>query len=80
MTKCNYTVGYMRLLLPKFNKQYGIEKSIMTVITDGYSHRGELFEKTQSEYDDIREQEDQISGDYGWRCNRKRELIYSFRD
>ena len=73
-TPLDQCLGYMRLLLPKFNKQYGIEKSIMTVITDGYSHRGELFEKTQSEYDDMREQEESI-GEMGWKCNRKRELI-----
>ena len=34
------TLVAMRTLLREFNKEYGIEKSILTVITDGYSHRG----------------------------------------
>ena len=37
----------MRGLLPKFNKMYGIEKSILTVITDGYSHSANILNQDE---------------------------------
>tara|TARA_A100001015_G_scaffold277739_1_gene337213 strand:+ start:111 stop:2459 length:2349 start_codon:yes stop_codon:yes gene_type:complete len=40
---------YMRKLIPLFNKKYGIEKSILTVITDGYSHSSSLLSPTKEE-------------------------------
>lgn len=40
---------YMRKLIPLFNKKYGIEKSILTVITDGYSHHSDLLNQTKEE-------------------------------
>ena len=42
----------LRVLLPKFNAEYQIEKSILTIITDGYSHQSEIFDKDSSELAD----------------------------
>jgi hypothetical protein len=39
----------LRKLLPEFNRAYGIEKSILTVITDGFSHRSPLLDTDSSE-------------------------------
>ena len=65
----------MRTLVPAFNSEYGIEKSILTVITDGFSHGSKMFSQTDSEYEEKKEQE---SDEYGWRTPTKRVLIDPF--
>ena len=42
-TPLNHCLVAMRKLLPEFNTAYSIEKSILTVITDGYSHSSPLL-------------------------------------
>lgn len=49
-TPLNSSIAYMRKLLPEFNKAYGIEKSILTIITDGESHPSVHLSNTK-EYD-----------------------------
>jgi len=71
-TPLNQCLAVLRKLLPEFQKQYGIEKSILTVITDGYSHGGALFERDDAETAQIKEQ----SGDnYSYMTEMERELI-----
>jgi len=81
-TPLDQTLGYMRVLLPAFNKKYGIEKSILTVITDGYSHTGNLYDKSVSEHDDWDKQWKSIEEDneYVYRSGvtQSRELIDPF--
>jgi hypothetical protein len=60
-------------MLPKFNTQYSIEKSILTIITDGYSHQGDFLDKSKEEYDVIKSQES--DGEYSWRTPHSREII-----
>jgi hypothetical protein len=69
-TPLDATIIAMRGLLPKFNKAYGIEKSILTVITDGYSHSGNIMDMTDEEREEQKEQ----MGDE-WRVRKERDLI-----
>jgi hypothetical protein len=62
----------LRKLLPKFNSKYSIEKSILTIITDGYSHQGDLLQQTREEQDSVDSQRD---NDMGWRTPMLRQLI-----
>lgn len=72
-TPLNQCVIALRKLLPEFNKNYSIEKSILTVITDGYSHGGNFIYETQKEREDLASQND---GDqYCWRTKRERFLL-----
>tara|TARA_B100000902_G_scaffold239631_1_gene226919 strand:- start:165 stop:1253 length:1089 start_codon:yes stop_codon:yes gene_type:complete len=72
-TPLDATLVAMRGLLPQFNKAYGIEKSILTVITDGYSHSANILNMTDEERKD---QEEQFGDDeYGYRCKKERDLI-----
>jgi hypothetical protein len=48
-TPLDHCLVVMRKLLPEFNRAYGIEKSILTVITDGFSHRSSLLNVDSSE-------------------------------
>ena len=62
----------MRGLLPKFNKMYGIEKSILTVITDGYSHSANILNQDEKENDF----DEQMLGDgYSWDVKKERDII-----
>ena len=72
-TPLNQSLGVLRKLLPEFQRQYGIEKSILTVITDGYSHGGALFEKDDAENAQIKEQSAGV--DYGYMTQVDREII-----
>ena len=69
-TPLDATLVAMRGLLPKFNKAYGIEKSILTVITDGYSHSGNIMDMSDEEREEQKEQ----MGDE-WRVRKERDLI-----
>jgi hypothetical protein len=75
-TPLDHCLTAMRALVPAFNSEYGIEKSILTVITDGFSHRSDIFGQRDEEYNEIKEQEgDDFSS---WRTPKKRVLIDPF--
>ena len=57
-TPLNHTIVGLRKFLPEFNKKYGIEKSILTVITDGYSHGSDYLRESEEENADRRSQTD----------------------
>ena len=57
-TPLNHTLVGLRKFLPEFNKKYGIEKSILTVITDGYSHSSDYLRESEEENADRRSQTD----------------------
>jgi len=73
-TPLNGALVYMRKLLPEFNKNYSIEKSILTVITDGESHHTPMLKNTDEETKQINEQIDP-NDEYSWRTREKSELI-----
>lgn len=66
----------MRCLIPAFNSEYNIEKSILTIITDGFSHGSKMFSMIDSEYEEKKEQES--NDEYSWRTPTKRVLIDPF--
>ena len=72
-TPLDHCLTAMRRLIPDFNAEYGIEKSILTVITDGYSHRSDVFSKSNEEYEEAKEQQNE--DEYYWRSQTKRYLI-----
>ena len=57
-TPLNHTLVGLRKFLPEFNKKYGIEKSILTVITDGYSHGSDYLRESSEENEDRKSQTD----------------------
>jgi hypothetical protein len=71
-TPLDQSLVALRKLLPKFNSKYSIEKSILTIITDGYSHQGDLLQQTREEQDSVDSQRD---NDMGWRTPMLRQLI-----
>jgi len=74
-TPLDAAIVAMRCLLPEFNTEYGIEKSILTIITDGYSHSADILSKSDEEHDDVQEQ---AGTESSWRCTQKRTLIDPF--
>jgi hypothetical protein len=70
-TPLDTTLVAMRKILPEFNKRYAVEKSILTVITDGYSHTAHILEPDSEEQAEIKEQCDGES----WNFKKERELI-----
>ena len=72
-TPLDHTLTAMRVLIPEFTSEYGIEKSILTVITDGYSHRSSCFSQSDSEREEMKEQQDEDG--YYWRSTTKRYMI-----
>ena len=71
-TPLDTTLVAMRGLLPKFNKAYGIEKSILTVITDGYSHSADILNLNDEER---AEQKEQMGDLDSWDTNQERDII-----
>jgi len=69
-TPLDHTLVAMRKFLPEFNKKYNIEKSILTVITDGFSHSSDLLRQDDAEREDIKSQ----IGDE-WRYNSQRYIL-----
>ena len=57
-TPLNHTLVGLRKFLPEFNKKYNVEKSILTVITDGYSHGSDYLRESEEENADRRSQTD----------------------
>ena len=55
-TPLDHTLFAMRTLLRDFQSEYGIEKSILTVITDGYSHGSNVLQRTEETNAQIKEQ------------------------
>ena len=75
-TPLDQTLIMLRQLLPEFNAQYGIEKSILTVITDGYSHGADFLNRTIEEKEDMVAQEKNCNDDgISWRVEKSRDLI-----
>ena len=72
-TPLNHCLLGLRRMLPEFNKEYGIEKSILTVITDGYSHESDILQKSDGERADWDEQRDSIEDK--WSAQYERDLI-----
>ena len=71
-TPLDTTLVAMRGLLPQFNKAYGIEKSILTVITDGYSHSADILNLNDQER---AEQKEQMGDLDSWDTNQERDII-----
>ena len=71
-TPLNHCLLAMRKWIPEFNKMYGIEKSIMTIITDGFSHESDLLRQSDEEWADAKSQ---MGSDWIGRSNMKRYLI-----
>ena len=69
-TPLDHTLVAMRKFLPEFNKKYNVEKSILTVITDGFSHSSDLLRQDDAERKDVR---DQIGDE--WRYNSQRYIL-----
>ena len=69
-TPLDHTLVAMRKFLPEFNTKYNVEKSILTVITDGFSHGSDLLRQDDAERDDIKAQ----IGDE-WRYNSQRYIL-----
>ena len=61
-----------RTLLKDFIRNYSVEKSILTVITDGYSHTADSLKKSDDEFASEREQRG--NGD-SWNTKHIREII-----
>ena len=72
-TPLNHTLLALRKLLPDFNREYGIEKSILTVITDGYSHESDLLRMDDGESRDRSAQKETLEDKYG--ASYERDLI-----
>jgi len=72
-TPLDQSLVALRNILPKFNTQYSVEKSILTIITDGYSHQGDLLQRTAEETEVIKSQE--TDDDYSWRIPTTRQLV-----
>ena len=63
----------LRKFIPEFNHQYQIEKSILTVITDGYSHSSRFFDGGDEEREDETSQmKGEDDGGYRSRWRKKR--------
>ncbi len=69
-TPLDHTLVAMRKFLPEFNTKYNVEKSILTVITDGFSHGSDLLRQDDAEREDIKAQ----IGDE-WRYNSQRYIL-----
>jgi len=77
-TPLNHALVAMRKFLPEFNKMYGIEKSILTVITDGYSHSTNLTRLSEDDQKDVDEQRDFLVADMkedSWNIKDERNII-----
>jgi hypothetical protein len=72
-TPLNQSLVVLRKMLPIFNAKYKVEKSILTIITDGYSHSGSLLKQTEEESDAVAEQ--QTPGEYSYRSDQWRQII-----
>ena len=74
-TPLDHTLVAMRKLLPEFNHKYKVEKSILTVITDGYSHSSRFFQGSDEETADITAQQETGDSLYRSRYNSKRYFL-----
>lgn len=74
-TPLDTTLVAMRTLIPEFNRQYAIEKSILTVITDGYSHSANIFQMSEEEQAERKAQATEGGSEVYEIEHRKREII-----
>jgi len=73
-TPLDQTLVALRTLLPEFNAQYGIEKSILTVITDGFSHGADLLQMGKEEREDQAAQYEEV-GTQSYNTTNARDMI-----
>lgn len=52
-TPLNANLLPLRCMLPEFNSRYGLEKTILTIITDGYSHPAKELNPTSEEREEL---------------------------
>lgn len=52
-TPLNDCLFKMRVQLQKFNQQYKVEKSILSILTDGYSHPSTIIDLTSEENEEV---------------------------
>ena len=71
-TPLDHCLVAMRKFLPEFNHAYGVEKSILTIITDGYSHSSRFFSDSSEERSD---EKAQVGEDSYARWNKKRYFL-----
>ena len=71
-TPLDHCIVGLRKILPEFNKKYNIEKSILTVITDGFSHSAECLYESDEERKDF---DDQLNDGDRWYTKKDRYLI-----
>jgi len=71
-TPLDHCIVGLRKFLPEFNKKYNIEKSILTVITDGFSHSANVLYEDENEK---RDYESQIGEGDPWYTKKDRYLI-----
>ena len=73
-TPLDHCLVAMRKFLPEFNHAYGVEKSILTIITDGYSHSSKFFSNSSEERTDEQAQIGEDGDSYA-RWNKKRYFL-----
>ena len=74
-TPLDHGLVALRKHLPEFNKKYGIEKSILTIITDGYSHSSPFLEFDDDEIKDKKAQKDFLEEEDSWSVKQAREIL-----
>jgi hypothetical protein len=65
----------LRTILPEFNAKYQVEKSILTIITDGFSFQSDYFKESEKEREDFSAQ---AGDDYYWSHKRERYFVDPF--
>ena len=71
-TPLDHCIVGLRKILPEFNKKYNIEKSILTVITDGFSHSADCLYESEEERNDFNSQ---LGDSDKWYTKKDRYLI-----
>jgi len=71
-TPLDHCIVGLRKVIPEFNKKYNIEKSILTVITDGFSHNADCLYESNDERDDFNSQ---LGDSDKWYVKKDRYLI-----
>ena len=74
-TPLDHTLVAMRKMIADFNKNYQVEKSILTVITDGYSHQSDfLYEQDAEQKEAAAQYGDDSYSSWRYRSNWERYL------
>lgn len=70
-TPLNNSLLAMRKLLPAFRSAYQLEKMILTVITDGFSHDSDHLRMTSEDHDVQAEQIEDLGRDERWNVKKQ---------